>query len=386
MRRGISRGGACFIIMSKQILITGGAGFVGSHLADELLARGYRVRVLDSLAHQVHGPAALRPAYLDPDVELMTGDIRDPEAVRRVLEGVDAVYHLAASVGVAQSMYEIARYTQVNNLGTAVLLEALIARPVERLIVASSMSIYGEGLYRAPDGTLTEGVGRTVEQLRRKRWEVCSAQGEPLAPLPTPETKSPSFASVYALSKYDQERMCLVVGRAYNIPVVALRFFNIYGARQALSNPYTGVLAIFSSRLLNDKPPLVFEDGGQQRDFVNVRDVVQGCLLALTEPQAAGRVLNIGSGTRHTILEIAQRMAHVLGKGDIAPEVVERYRVGDIRHCFADITQAKQVLGYAPVVTLEEGLRELAEWVAGEVAVDHVAAASAELARRGLAV
>ena len=232
----------------KHILVTGGAGFIGSHLADELLQHGYRVRVLDNLAVQVHGPERKRPAYLNPDVELIVDDIRDPEAVRRALVGIDAVFHFVAIVGVGQSMYELVRYTDVNNLGTAVLLEALIKRPVERLVVASSMSIYGEGLYRGSNGTVYSDVERSLDQLRRNDWEMRSPEGEALAPVVTPEWKTPSLASVYALSKYDQERLCMMIGRAYGIPAVGLRFFNVYGPHQALSNPYTGVLAIFASR------------------------------------------------------------------------------------------------------------------------------------------
>ncbi len=372
--------------MSKHVLITGGAGFIGSHLADELLARGYRVRAFDNLSLQVHGPLAQRPEYLNQEAEFVIGDIRNPEVVREALKGIDAVYHFAACVGVGQSMYEIAHYTHVNNVGTAVLLEALIEKPVEQLVVASSMSLYGEGLYRAPDGTLTIGVDRSLEQLKARQWDVCNAKGEILTPVPTPETKVPSLASVYALGKFDQERMCLMVSRAYNIPTVALRFFNVYGTRQALSNPYTGVLAIFASRFLNDKPPLLFEDGYQQRDFVSVHDVAQACRLALEVPQAAGQVFNVGSGNHFTVREIAEHMARVLGKEHIKPEITSNYRVGDIRHCFADITRARKMLGYAPQVTLEQGLTELAGWLQGQVAVDRLVVASAELAKRGLTV
>lgn len=372
--------------MSKRILITGGAGFVGSHLADELLGHGYQVRALDNLAAQVHGEGASRPDYLDREVELLHGDIRDRETLRRALDGVDAVFHLAAVVGVGQSMYEIERYTSINNLGTAALLQELVERPVERLVVASSMSIYGEGLYRRPDGSLTAGVERTVEQLKAHDWEVKDADGTPLTPVPTPETKVPALPSIYALGKYDQERMCLLVGRAYNIPTVALRFFNIYGTRQALSNPYTGVLAIFSSRLLNGNPPLVNEDGYQMRDFVNVRDVAQACRLSLEVPQAAGEAFNIGSGREITIRALADRMADVLGMEHLRPEVTGKCRLGDIRHCFADISHARRVLGYQPRVELEEGLVELAAWLEGQQAVDRVEEARAELAARRLAV
>lgn len=372
--------------MSRRVLVAGGAGFIGSHLAAELLVHGYAVRVLDNLSPQVHGPAGQPPAYLDPRAELMVADVRDPDAVRRALHGVDAVYHLVAAVGVGQSMYRIAEYTAVNNVGTAVLLEALIEKRVARLVVASSMSIYGEGLYRGPDGAVRSAVERPVEALKAGDWEVRGAGGEPLAPAPTPETKPPCLASVYALSKYDQERMCLMIGRAYGIPTVALRFFNVYGPHQALSNPYTGVMAIFGSRLLNDKPPVIYEDGLQQRDFVSVYDVARACRLALEAPRAPGGVFNVASGHRYTLRTVAQKMARCLGKEHVRPEVTGRYRVGDIRHCFADITRAREDLGYRPRVSLEEGLADLARWLEKQEACDRVAQASDELVARGLMV
>jgi len=367
-----------------QILITGGAGFIGSHLADELVACGHHVRALDIMSPQVHGSVE-RPEYLSADVELVRGDIRNADAVRRSLQGIDAVYHFAASVGVGQSMYQIEQYTSTNSLGTAVLLQELVRKPVQRLIVASSMSVYGEGLYRSAAGTFVDGVERSVEQLRRDEWEPRGADGEALVPVPTPESKTPSLSSVYALSKYDQERLCLMVGRAYNIPSVALRFFNVFGTRQALSNPYTGVLAIFATRLLNDRAPLVFEDGRQRRDFVSVHDVVQACRLALDVPEAAGGVFNVGSGESHSVEEVAETMAAALGK-DIAPDRCGKYRVGDIRHCYADITLARRVLGYSPRVTLADGILDLTEWLREQEADDHVADASRELAARGLTV
>jgi dTDP-L-rhamnose 4-epimerase len=370
---------------SRRILITGGAGFIGSHLADHLLAHGWAVRALDSLSPQVHGPDATRPAYLDPDVELVVADVRDPDAVRRALRGVDAVAHLAAAVGVGQSMYEIERYTSVNEVGTAVLLHAILEHPVERLLVASSMSLYGEGLYR-------DGAGRTVTaertraQLLARRWEPVASDGGPLEPVATPESKPPALASIYALNKYAQEQACLVFGRAYDIPTAAMRFFNVYGTRQALSNPYTGVLAIFASRFLNGRPPLVNEDGLQRRDFVSVKDVAEACRLALEVPQAAGQVFNVGSGRSYTILEVARRLAAVIGRPDLAPEITGRYRVGDIRHCFADARRAREVLGYTPRVTFEDGLAELAGWLEGQIPHDRVGEASAELAARGLSL
>jgi dTDP-L-rhamnose 4-epimerase len=283
-------------------------------------------------------------------------------------------------------MYEIAHYTRVNNLGTAVLLEALAAQPVARLIVASSMSLYGEGLYQCPDGSTCIGEERDLEQLRAGDWEVRNAQGEILTPVPTPETKLPSLASVYALSKFDQERMSLLIGRAYGIPTTALRFFNVFGTRQALSNPYTGVLAIFAARLLNDNRPTVFEDGRQRRDFVSVYDVARACCLVLEHPDSAGGVFNVGSGRSYAISEVAERIATVMGKEYLEPELTGKYRVGDIRHCFADISRARATLGYEPKVDLEEGLEELAGWLEGQVATDRVEEASAELAARGLTV
>ena len=372
--------------MSEMVLITGGAGFIGSHVADELLERGSRVRALDCLLPQVHGASGRRPDYLNDEVELMEGDVRDPSAVRKALVGVDAVIHLAAAVGVGQSMYQIAQYTSDNNLGTAVLLEALIERPVRRLVVASSMSIYGEGLYRGPDGKIASAMERCVERLKQRDWEVRDEREEILTPLPTPEEKQPALASVYALSKFDQERMCLIVGRAYNIPTVALRFFNVYGTRQALSNPYTGVLAIFASRLLNDKPPVIYEDGLQQRDFVSVYDIAQACRLAMESPRGEQNVFNIGSGQPRTILEIARRMSAVVGKEHLEPQISAKYRVGDIRHCFADISKAQHVLGFSPRVDFQDGLVELAQWLEGQSAVDRVESARAELDARGLAI
>lgn len=372
--------------MRKKILITGGAGFIGSHLADELLENGCEVRVLDNLSEQVHGRGNNRPGYLNPGAELIRGDIRDPEMVEKALRGIDCVFHFTAMVGVGQSMYQVVDYTDVNNLGTATLLEALIQRPVEKLVVASSMSIYGEGLYRTEDGQPVAVAERSVEQLKRHAWELRDSDGRELRPIPTPETKPPSLASVYALSKFDQERLCLIIGRAYNIPAVALRFFNVYGTRQALSNPYTGVLAIFAARLLNDNPPMIFEDGLQRRDFVSVYDVAQACRLALEMPEANGQVFNVGSGHHFTVREVAERMARVMGKEFIEPQITGKYRAGDIRHCFADISQARRVLGYEPRVSFEEGLAELVDWLQGQAAVDRVAQASAELAARGLTV
>jgi dTDP-L-rhamnose 4-epimerase len=367
--------------MAETILITGGAGFIGSHLADELVAAGHRVRALDNLTAQVHGDGE-KPSYLDPEVELVRGDVRDADAVQRALLGVDAVVHLAARVGVGQSMYEIAEYVAVNAQGTGVLLEALLDQPVRKLVVASSMSVYGEGAYESVDGPAF-AAERTRTQLERGQWDPLDSRGRPLRAVPTPETKRPSLSSVYALTKYDQEQLCLIFGAAYDVPTVALRFFNTYGSRQALSNPYTGVLAIFASRLINGKPPLVFEDGCQRRDFVCVADVARACRLALERDGADGQALNVGTGEHATVLDVAARLAHVLDV-EIAPQISGKYRAGDIRHCFADVSRARQLLGYEPQVALDDGIADLAEWLEGQVAHDGVDDAAAELAARGL--
>ena len=363
--------------MPEQILVTGGAGFIGLHLVDGLLRAGHGVRVLDSLVEQVRGDSQ-RPEYLARDAELIAGDVRNAEVVRGALEDTDSVVHLAARVGVGQSMYEPAEYAAANTAGTGALLEALLDHPVRKLVVASSMSIYGEGAYEPAAAT-----ERTREQLERGEWEPRGPNGERLEPVATPETKQPALASVYALTKYDQERMCLLYGAAYDVPAVALRFFNVYGPRQALSNPYTGVLAIFAARLLNDHAPVVYEDGGQRRDFVHVADVARACRLALEQDGADGQAVNVGSGQGTSVLEIAETLARLLGK-QIEPELPGKFRAGDIRHCFADVTRARGVLGFEAEVPFEQGLAELAEWLEGQAATDRFDEAAAELDRRGL--
>jgi dTDP-L-rhamnose 4-epimerase len=370
-----------------RVLITGGAGFIGSHLADRLLADGHEVRALDNLEPQVHGNGE-RPDYLDEAVELHVGDVRDHEAVSRALEGVDAVYHFAAAVGVGQSMYEIERYTSINAIGAAVVLEEIVKRrdAIGKLVVASSMSIYGEGQYRNPrtgETGIAPGL-RPESQLAAKQWELLADDGGPLEPEPTAETKPLRPTSVYAVNKRDHEELFLSVGAAYGIPAVALRFFNVYGERQALSNPYTGVAAIFSSRLLNDNRPVVFEDGTQTRDFIDVRDLVRGCALALTTDGADGSTLNLGTGRATSILQVALTIAAGLGK-EIEPEIVEQYRAGDIRHCFADTRLAEEKLGFRSEIEFEDGMRDLLAWLEGQEAVDAVDVAREALVARGLA-
>ena len=360
-------------------LITGGAGFIGRHVAAELLRSGARVRVLDSLIEQVHGTDPELPGELS-GADFVRADIRDLDAVKGALEGVDGVFHLAAEVGVGQSMYEIDRYTSVNELGTAVLFQALTERPVKRVVTASSMSVYGEGLYRDasgnPVGDAVRGEGRD--------WDPVDAQGRPLTPVPTPETKAPDLASVYALNKYAQERMTHIVAKAYGMESVALRMFNVYGPGQALSNPYTGVLAIFASRLHNGQRPMVFEDGEQRRDFVHVEDIARAFRLAMETEGVSGRTINAGSGRSVSIAEVAREIAVAMGRPDLGPDIAGKARKGDVRHCFADISLARELLGFEPQRSFEDSLGELAEWVAQQECEDKVDEAASELQARGL--
>ncbi|MGI9055972.1 MAG: NAD-dependent epimerase/dehydratase family protein [Pyrinomonadaceae bacterium] len=370
--------------MSKT-LVTGGAGFIGSHLVDTLVENGHEVRILDSIVAQVHGDKL--PDHLNKDAEFIRADVCDSEAVAKALDGIEVVYHEAAEVGVGQSMYEIVRYVKANDLGTAVLLEEMIKRPdqFKKLVVASSMSIYGEGAY------LCESCNETVypqlrsnAQLDAHDWELkCEKCGDDLQPGGTTEEKPLFPTSVYAVSKQDQEQYCLSVGRAYKIPTVALRYFNVYGTRQALSNPYTGVCAIFSARLMNEQSPMIFEDGGQTRDFVHVSDIVQANLLALETDKANYQAINIGTGRPISVKEISQMLAKGLGK-ELEPVIIGKYREGDIRHCVSDVTKARNLLNYQPKIKLEDGLSNLLEWVKDQKPDDKVEAATAELSSHQL--
>ncbi len=367
----------------ETILITGGAGFIGRFVTSELLRRGHRVRVLDSLIEQVHGQTD-GAALLDPEAELIRADVRDGDAVARALKGADSVIHLAAEVGVGQSMYEVERYTSTNDVGTAVLFEKLIADRKRRVVTASSMSIYGEGLYRDADGALVQDAARNSLRDGQANWEPTDARGRPLTPVATPEWKQPNLASIYALNKYVQERTTHIMAAPYGMEGVCLRLFNVYGPGQALSNPYTGVLAIFASRLLNGQQPMIFEDGEQRRDFVHVTDVARAFADALELPQAAGGTFNIGSGRDRSVKEIATELARAMGKNDIAPEIVGKARIGDIRHCFCDTRLAADALGFSARQDFGAGLAELADWVGRQTASDRVDQMRAELEAKGL--
>jgi dTDP-L-rhamnose 4-epimerase len=369
--------------LGERILVTGGAGFIGRAVTHELLRRGNEVRVLDSLIEQVHGDRE-RPEDFPDDAELVIGDIRNKDVVAHSLKAIDAVIHLAAEVGVGQSMYAVERYTSVNETGSAVLFEALIDRPVRRVVTASSMSIYGEGLYRDDDGDLVENAERKARTSATQSWDPLDDRGRPLTPVATPEWKRPSLASIYALGKYVQERQTLIMTSAYGMEGVCLRLFNVYGPGQALSNPYTGVLAIFSSRLANGQRPMIFEDGEQRRDFVYVGDVARAFAEALAHPDAPGEVFNIGSGQERSIRQVAQSIARAMNRKELEPEITGKARIGDIRHCFCDGSKAAEQLGFRADKDFDEGLAELAQWVAEQEAQDRVDEARAELEAKGL--
>lgn len=367
----------------EMVLITGGAGFIGRAVSHELLVRGKAVRALDSLIEQVHGEAN-DCSYLHRDVELIRADVRDKRAVASALKGVDSVIHLAAEVGVGQSMYEVERYTSTNDVGTAVLFEALIKRPVRRIITASSMSVYGEGLYKDEDGTLVEDAARGILKDGQRNWDPKDASGRPLTPIATPEWKRPNLTSIYALNKYVQERTTHIMSVPYGIESVCLRLFNVYGPGQALSNPYTGVLAIFAARLLNSQQPMIFEDGEQRRDFVHVSDVARVFADSLDLPGISGRTFNIGSGHHRSVTEVAVELARAMGRNAIEPEILGKARTGDIRHCFCDTGLAAEHLGFEARQDFGKGLAELALWVAEQTATDRVDQMRAELEARGL--
>ncbi|MBN2382303.1 NAD-dependent epimerase/dehydratase family protein [bacterium] len=372
----------------KSILVTGGAGFIGSHLVDELIRRGNQVRILDNLDPQVHGPEQNKPDYLNKDAEFIRGDILSRDALEQALKGIDIVYHCAAMVGVGQSMYKIYQYTRTNSLGGALLLDVIISKrfPIEKLLVASSMSIYGEGKYVCDSCGPVFPRLRLLDQLQQNDWEMkCPRCGQEVKPLPTDELKPLYPNSVYAITKRDHEEMFLSVGEAYRIPSVALRFFNAYGPRQALSNPYTGVCAIFASRILNSQNPVIFEDGLQTRDFIHVKDIVQGLILCQEKPEADYHCFNLGSGRALSIKQIAELLIKKLGREEhVLPEIVGKFRAGDIRHCFADITRASSVIGFKPSISFEDGLNDLIAWAAHQSPPDTFQQAYEELRHHGL--
>ena len=369
-----------------KALVTGGAGFIGSHLVDALVQHGHDVRILDNLDSQVHGAWKDIPNYLNKKAEFILGDVNDQSCLTDALKDVEVVFHEAAAVGVGQSMYQIRRYVAANALGIANLLEVLTSGSyrVKKLIVASSMSIYGEGMYECRYcGVVTPDL-RCLERMADGQWEPqCPRCGTAVRSIPTDESKTLSPSSVYAITKRDQEEMALCIGAAYGIPTIALRYFNVYGPRQSLSNPYTGVAAIFSARLLNRKPPIIFEDGLQTRDFIHVSDIVHANMLALERQDVDHGIFNVGTGRALSVLELAEIMTETLGL-DGKPAIAGRFREGDIRHCFADISRISLRLGFQPKVRFEEGIQELVDWIKDQTPEDFVEQAIQELDERSL--
>ncbi|GJM33464.1 MAG: nucleoside-diphosphate-sugar epimerase [Saprospiraceae bacterium] len=368
-----------------RVLVTGGAGFIGSYICEQLLEKGYEVVVLDNLDPQIHGEQASWPTYMPEGTENHIGDVRDRELVRKLLAKTDAVIHLAAAVGVGQSMYKIEHYCSVSVMGTAILLEEIlrVKDRIKKLIVASSMSIYGEGEYVNDKGGRVFPASRPLSQLKEGIWELLDSDRKVLKPIQVTEEKPLKPDSIYAINKRDQEEMCLAFGRAYEIPTVAFRMFNVFGARQALGNPYTGVVAIFSNKLLQDEAPMVFEDGHQKRDFVHVEDVARAYIMALESSSVDGYALNLGSGDSISVLEIAKTLANVMNK-NITPVVTGKYRDGDIRHCFANIDLIKEKLGWEPKYTFENGVRTLLDWLKSESGIKTKNDSFEELKKMGL--
>jgi len=370
-----------------NVLVVGGAGFIGSHLVDALLASGRDVTVFDNLEPQVHGPQRERPSYLNPSAAFIEADVRDRAALESAVVDVDAVFYHAAAVGVGQSMHEVRRYVDVNTMGVANLADVLAntRHRVKKVVVASSMSLYGEGKYRCQTHGSIYPAARSGPGPNGSWNPPCPIDGcdAVLTPVATDEETPLRPTSIYGITKRDHEEILLCIGAAYGIPTVAVRYFNVYGGRQALSNPYTGVAAIFCSRMVNRHVPLVYEDGQQLRDFVHVRDVVQASMLALDRSGADGRAVNVGSGHPITVTDVACGLARHLGF-DRSPDVTGKFRAGDVRHCFADIIRARTLLNYEPAVTFEQGAAELIDWVRDRVSADLVDQSIADLEARGL--
>lgn len=368
-----------------RILVTGGAGFIGSFLVDKLVSFGHKVTIYDNLEPQVHH--GKKPPYLNKEAEFIKADVCDKDKLDKALKSVEVVFHEAAMVGVGQSMYEIIKYTRVNELGTATLLDLIVNKHkdhIKKVIVAASMSQYGEGLYKCGKCGKIKPPLRNEGQLNRRQWELkCPNCQKYLTPLPTNETVPLNCNSIYAISKRVQEDLALMIGKTFRVPTVALRYFNVYGPRQSLSNPYTGVAAIFISRIKASKRPVIFEDGLQSRDFVSVHDIVSANIAVMESDKADYQVFNVGSGKKVTILELAKLITKLFGKRT-NPKITNTYRKGDVRHCFADITKIRKILSWTPKVDFMEGMRELIKWSNQEESTDLFEQASKILKAKGV--
>lgn len=348
-----------------KVLVTGGAGFIGSHLVDALVERGYEVMAFDNLDPAAHPQPPEWPRYANPKCQYVLGDVRDKEALRRAMGGIDVVFHHAAAVGSGISMIDVRRFVEVNSLGTANLLELAIEKQerIKKLIVASSMTVMGEGTYECGAHGVYYPFLRPVEQLTRNEWEVrCPQCGEPSKPLPMKEDRPLLPLTIYGLTKMDEELETMLVGRFYNIPVVAFRYFSVYGPRQSLTNPYTGVIARFGTRIITGNPPLIYEDGLQLKDVIHVRDVARANLLAMERDDANYQVFNLGNGEGLTVYQIGELISKKLGSG-LRPILTGQYRRGDARHGWADISKARRLLGWEPSLSAEDGFADLCAWL-----------------------
>ncbi len=367
-----------------KAVVSGGCGFIGSHLVDKLVEEGYEVVVYDNLEEQVH--QGKKPSYLNKDAQYIYGDIRDYDLFKSLLIDTDYIFHFASMVGVGQSQYEVRKYTDVNELGIANLWDILVNNKnrVKKIVVSASMSSYGEGLYNCDNCGKVKPSLREESQLKEKDWNLhCPKCLSVLSPVATTEDTPLVPNSIYALGKKVQEEMSLIMGKTYNIPVTSLRFFNVYGSRQSLSNPYTGVCAIFMSRIKNDKPPFVFEDGKQSRDFISVKDIVRAAVAAIKKSESDYKICNLGNGKPLSIESVALELSKLFNK-DIEPYIPGGYRKGDVRHCYASIENAKKYLGWEPKIDFNSGLKELIEWAKSEPAFDKFDKAFDELIEKNL--
>ncbi|MBR9699250.1 SDR family NAD(P)-dependent oxidoreductase [Candidatus Woesearchaeota archaeon] len=369
-----------------NILVTGGAGFIGSFLTDKLIEKGHTVRIFDNLDPQVHLKGN-PPNYLNKGAEFIKGDIRNKEELEKALKGIDAIYHMAAKVGIAQSNYEVEEFIDVNCRGTANLFNLIINNKLKmkKIFIPGSNTSYGEGMYhcKACDEDFHAEV-RPVAQLEKKEWGVkCPGCGKDTKPVPIKEDAHLKCNSIYSITKKFQEETVMMLGKMYSIPITVMRFFNVYGARQSINNPYSGVSAIFLSRLKSDNVPLIYEDGLQTRDFVSVHDVIDAALLSLTDKKTDYEIFNIGSRNPVSMCDLAAILAKHLKK-DIKPMISGKFRKGDIRNCYGDISKAEKVLGYRPKVSFEEGIKEAIGWSETEESVDKFDKADKELKEKGL--
>lgn len=372
---------------NNSVLITGGAGFIGSNLSLRLLAEGYSVTVLDNLSQQIHGNNSGLFKSIEGEVNFIKGDVRIQADWEKALINQDIVIHLAAETGTGQSMYEVQKYTEVNITGTAIFLDYLVNKPhsIKKVIIASSRAVYGEGKYECENHGIIYPDERKENDLLKGEFEPkCPFCNTDLRLLPTDENSKIHPSSVYGITKQNQEQMVLNVCRSIGIPAVAFRYQNVYGPGQSLQNPYTGILSIFSTQIKNGNDLTIFEDGLESRDFVFIDDVVNATVLGIEKKEADFEVFNVGSGTATSVLEVAESLKKQY-QSDITVKVTGNFRLGDIRHNVADLSKIQEKLGFYPQTDFQTGAAKFADWVnQQEIQEDHFAESIAELKKKGL--